>query len=63
MLPGSEAPTFDPDFRGFAAGMKRWQGFAIRVRRRATLRVAFIVEARKLEHHYPNALKVKYKGS
>ena len=21
------------------------------------------VEARKLEHHYPNALKVKYKGS
>ena len=22
-----------------------------------------IVEARKLEHHYPHALKVKYKGS
>ena len=23
----------------------------------------FTVEARKLEHHYPHALKVKYKGS
>ena len=25
--------------------------------------VPFTVEARKLEHHYPHALKVKYKGS
>ena len=25
--------------------------------------VSLIVEARKLEHHYPRALKVKYKGS
>ena len=24
---------------------------------------ASTVEARKLEHHYPHALKVKYKGS
>ena len=23
----------------------------------------YTVEARKLEHHYPHALKVKYKGS
>ena len=25
--------------------------------------VGSIVEAKKLEHHYPHALKVKYKGS
>ena len=25
--------------------------------------LGFTVEARKLEHHYPRALKVKYKGS
>ena len=25
--------------------------------------LASTVEARKLEHHYPHALKVKYKGS
>ena len=25
--------------------------------------VSIIPEARKLEHHYPHALKVKYKGS
>ena len=24
---------------------------------------SYTVEARKLEHHYPHALKVKYKGS
>ena len=27
------------------------------------LKVMYIVVARKLEHHYPHALKVKYKGS
>ena len=27
------------------------------------IRLVLIVEARKLEHHYPHALKVKYKGS
>ena len=25
--------------------------------------LGFIVEARRLEHHYPHSLKVKYKGS
>ena len=36
---------------------------ATRITTANTVAMTIIVEARKLEHHYPHALKVKYKGS
>ena len=34
-----------------------------RVKKATKIMWGYTVEARKLEHHYPHALKVKYKGS
>ena len=48
----------------FKRGCLGIQGFAIQgLKGLCIAATGLIVEARKLEHHSPHALKVKYKGS